>query len=85
MSQTTFNLLEHSLLPMAECLTPQAAERIVQLKASEEAQNRIDELAEKCNEGLLSADERAEYEMFVWIGQYISGMQAKARRVLAAA
>ena len=85
MSQAAFNLLEHSLLPMSEFLTPQAAECIVQMKASEEAQNRIDELAEKCNEGLLTADERAEYEMFVWIGQYISGMQAKARRVLAAA
>ncbi len=70
---------------MAECLTPQSAIRIAGLKASDEVQNRIDELAEKCNEGKLTPDERAEYEMFVWVGQYISGLQAKARHMLAAA
>lgn len=70
---------------MAECLTPQSALRIVAMKASEEVQQRIDELADKCNEGDLSAGERAEYEMFVWVGQYISGLQASARKMLAQA
>lgn len=70
---------------MTECLTPQSAVRIANLKASDEAQRRIDELAEKCNEGLLTPDERAEYEMFVWVGDYISGLQAQARHLLAAA
>ena len=84
MSQVAFSLLEHSLHPMAECLTPQSAARIVGLKANEEAQSRIDELAEKCNEGTLTPDERAEYEMFVWVGDYISGLQARARHLLAA-
>ena len=69
---------------MEECLTPQSAARIVGLKANEEAQSRIDELAEKCNEGTLTTDERAEYEMFVWVGDYISGLQARARHLLAA-
>lgn len=85
MSQVAFSLLEHSLHPMADCLTPQSAARIASMKASDEVQNRIDELADKCNEGQLTPDERAEYEMFVWVGQYISGLQAKARRMLAAA
>lgn len=43
------------------------------------------EQAEKCNEGLLTPDERAEYEMFVWVGDYISGLQAQARHLLAPA
>ena len=85
MSHAAFQLLENSLHPMAECLTPQSARRIVAMKASEEVQQRIDELADKCNEGELSADERAEYEMFVWVGQYISGLQASARKMLAQA
>jgi len=40
------------------------------MRASEDVQSRIDELADKCNEGQLTADERAQYEMFVWICQY---------------
>ena len=70
---------------MEECLSPQSAARIASMRASDDVQSRIDELADKCNEGQLTADERAEYEMFVWIGQYISGLQAKARRILAQA
>jgi hypothetical protein len=85
MSQAAFSLLEHSLNPMGECLTPESAARILRLKASDEIQSHIDELAEKCNEGILTPDERAEYEMFVWVGEYISGLQAKARHLLAAA
>ena len=85
MSHAAFELLENSLHTMAECLTPQSARRIVAMKASEEVQQRIDELADKCNEGDLSAGERAEYEMFVWVGQYISGLQASARKMLAQA
>lgn len=67
---------------MMECLTPQSARRVVAMKANEEVQQRIDVLADKSNEGELSADERAEYEMFVWAGQYISGLQASARKLL---
>jgi hypothetical protein len=46
-------------------------------------QSRIDQLADKCNEGQLTPDERSEYEMFVWAGQYISSLQFKARKLLA--
>lgn len=85
MSHAAFELLENSLHPVTECLTPQAARRMVAMRASDEVQHRIDELADKSNEGELSADERTEYEMFVWVGQYISGLQASARKMLAQA
>jgi hypothetical protein len=73
---------EQVLAPLAECLTQESARRLLQLKASPEAQARIDELAEKCNEGTLSADEHAEYEALVWAGSFVAVVQAKARRLL---
>jgi hypothetical protein len=53
MSQAAFSLLENSLLPVAECLTSQSAARIANMKTNDEVQNRIDELADKCNKGQL--------------------------------
>jgi hypothetical protein len=46
------------------------------------AQTHIAALADKCNEGTLSAAERAEYETFVHALYLISVLQAKARRWL---
>jgi hypothetical protein len=45
----------------------------------------VEELAEKCNEGQLTPDERAEYEAYVQASTVIGILQAKARRVLAQA
>ena len=44
----------------------------------------MDELAEKCNEGLLSSEEREEYETGVRFANYLAIIQAKARRLLKA-
>ncbi len=41
------------------------ARKLVELRASPADQARIDELADKCNEGLLRAEEREEYERYV--------------------
>ena len=42
----------------------------------------VAELAEKCNEGTLTAVEREEYEAYVSAINEVSILQAKARRVL---
>jgi len=39
-------------------------------------------LAERANEGLLSDDERAEYEAFINAADFISILKLKARRNL---
>ena len=83
MSQAAFALLEKSLDPVSKHMTREAAQAVLQLRATPDVQERIDVLADKCNEGDLTPDERSEYEMFVWAGQYIAGMQLKARRLLA--
>lgn len=58
------------------------AEKIVAWRADEQTQARIDELADKSTEGLLTPEERAEYEAYVSEINFISLLQAKARRLL---
>ena len=67
---------------LGRCLTPQVARRIVGLRADAELQNRIDELAEKCNEGHLTDAERVKYESYVRAIHFITVLQSKARRLL---
>jgi hypothetical protein len=74
--------LENLLDPVSECLTPEAATRLVNIRASPELQNRLDELADKNTEGVLTPQEREEYQTYVLAGRVISILQAKARRRL---
>jgi hypothetical protein len=74
--------LDRVLDPLAECLTREAARRIVDLRASPEFQARLDVLGDKSNEGELSAEEQAEYETYVYALDFISILQSKARRLL---
>lgn len=68
---------------VSECFTPDVARRIAGLRAPSHVQARIDELAEKCSDGTLSADEKHFYEMYVWAIDAIGTMQARARDMLA--
>src|SRR5205085_747471 len=70
---------------LAEPVTPQAAKALAELRAGPDVQARIDELAEKCNEGRLSPAEQAEYRGIVEAIDFISLLQAKARDRLARA
>jgi len=60
-------------------LTPEIARKLVKLRFDAKAQARIDKLADKCNEGELTDDERREYEAYVHIIDFIAILQAKAR------
>jgi hypothetical protein len=55
---------------------------LADLQADPDAQARMEILAEKANEGTLSAEERREYESWVRAGTMISLLQAKARLYL---
>lgn len=59
------------------------ARSLVDYRADETLQCRIEELARKCNEGELTEDERSEYEGYVRANNFIAILQAKARKVLA--
>ena len=75
-------VLDRLLEPVGQCLTVTTARRILDLRADRVAQARLEELAEKSNEGQLSPDERAEYELYVSTGAFIAILQAKARALL---
>jgi hypothetical protein len=84
MSQTQSpSMLDRLLDPTAMPLD--YARGLLELRAGPEDQARIDLLADKCNEGLLTDDERREYERYVHAIHLIGSLQRKARRVLAAA
>ncbi|MEZ5584445.1 MAG: hypothetical protein R3F37_18300 [Candidatus Competibacteraceae bacterium] len=70
------------LEPLARCLTPEVAREIVKLQADSTLQERVDLLASKNTEGTLTAEERSEYESYVHATNFISILQAKARKLL---
>jgi hypothetical protein len=79
---STIDILLRTLDPILECLTPDAARRIVELRAGPELQSRIDMLADRANEGVLTPEERAEYDQFIAAWHWITILQSKARQFL---
>lgn len=80
---TAVSLLEGVLEPLGRCLNPQSARRIVALRASPAANRRLARLARKSDEGRLTPEEKAEYRLFVEVGDLVAVLQAKARRHIA--
>jgi len=76
------NVLDRVLDPFTECLTPEVAQRIVDLRADAETQARVDELASKANDGALSDEERTEYDRYREAYHFVTILQAKARTFL---
>ena len=74
--------LSRFLDPVTSLLTPEVARRIVDFRADEKTQERLDELAQKSNEGLLTSEERTEYEGYVRAIDLITILQLKARTLL---
>lgn len=68
--------------PLTACFTPQVAQKIVDVRLDPELTARIEYLAEKANQGMLTADEEDEYKDYVEGGDMIALLQAKARRFL---
>jgi hypothetical protein len=81
-SSATITALHRMLDPLSDCLNVEAAQRIVALRIDPDTQTRIAELADCANEGLLTEDERAEYESYVEGAEILSLIKLKARRYL---
>jgi hypothetical protein len=75
----TTAVLDEILEPVTQAFSREVAEALVRVKASDSVQAQITELAEKCSEGRLTADERSRYESYVNAVDLISLLQAKAR------
>ncbi len=75
-------ILDRVLEPVTECLTPDVAAKLVTLRADAQTQARVDELADKANEGMLLTDERTEYDRYRDAFHFVTILQAKARKLL---
>jgi hypothetical protein len=67
---------------LSRCLDAESASRVVEFEIDSEIQARVRILAKQANEGTLTAEERAEYEAFVNLDDFLSILQLKARRHL---
>ncbi len=74
--------LDRLLEPFAASLTPEVAAKLADSRADDEMQQRIDYLADRANEGLLTADEHEEYAGYLNAIDVIAVLQAKARSQL---
>ena len=74
--------LDRLLVPLTACFTPEVAARIVELRPDANLQARLDVLADKANQGTLTAAERLEYEEYVEAFDIVGILKAKARLTL---
>jgi len=75
-------VLDQFLDPLSRCLDTESARRVLALGVPAAVQARVDTLAELANEGLLTDDERAEYEATVNAEDLVAILKLKARRQL---
>lgn len=73
------NAFHRGTEPIFALLTPEQTRQITQLQADTELANRLATLAEKANEGELSAAEQAEYEGYIEANNLLAVLQAEAR------
>lgn len=77
------DFFERVLGPVGEALSHDAAKRLVDVKADPDLQNRIDFLADRANEGVLTLEERGEYESLIAVATVIAVLKSKAHALLA--
>jgi hypothetical protein len=79
---TAHDALADLLDPLGNCMTPEVAQKVIHLRASDAANERMRFLADQSAAGTLSAAEREEYEACVSAGTFIAILQAKARNII---
>jgi hypothetical protein len=77
-------VLDQLVAPLADCLTPESARRLLSLKADAELQALVDDLAERHSRGELTPEEHAEYGSYVYFDTFVAILKSKARQLLAA-
>ncbi len=73
------NVMEKMLAAVADTFATNALKALVEMRAPEDAATRMDRLAERANKGLLTEDERHEYQSAVSFGNFLGLLQSKAR------
>ena len=76
------SILDRLLEPISRSLNPASAKALAEMEADPVAAERVAVLAEKCSEGTLSPVEQREYETYVYAGNLVAILKAKARLYL---
>ncbi len=79
----TTTALSLFLEPLSRTLGVEAANSLVELQVDPEIQDRIEELADLCNQGLLTEAQQSEYQGYVEGAEILALLKLKARRYLA--
>ena len=79
---SVIDIFAESLAPVESCLNRDSAIAILNLLPNPRVQSRVDELAEKCNEGTITPPERAEYDALIWADHFLGVLQTKAEHYL---
>ncbi len=73
---------EQGIRPLMEILIPGRAEAILGFQPDPQLQARIDDLAEKSTEGLLTEAERDEYAGFIRANKFVAILKRQARHLV---
>lgn len=74
--------IERVFYPVANSLTRDFARRLVKLRPDPLVEQRLEELAGKSTAGLLTDEERSEYESLIIAGDLVAILQATAHSLL---
>ena len=73
-------LLDQLLEPFTQCLDAESAKRVIAFGIAPAVQQHMSALAERANDGLLTEEERADYERLINAADFISILKLKALR-----
>lgn len=76
---TESDILADVIAPDQGDLTPEVARSVLRWKFDDRAVSRMNELADRNNNGTISAQERQDLEKYLRVGSLINILQAKAR------
>ncbi len=77
--------LDRYLDPVSRAMTPEVAQAIVDSRPDPDLVARVEFLGDKASAGTLTDEERDEYEAFVSLGDLVTVLKIKARRLLGGA
>jgi hypothetical protein len=76
-------VLDQLVGPLGDCLTIESARRLLALKPDPKLKARVNDLAERHHQALLSPEEHAEYSSYISFDTFVAILKSKARQLLA--
>jgi hypothetical protein len=80
MTQQSLGIDDSLLESAAQCLDAESVRALGELQLADTTKSRLDLLAQKANEGQLTAEEAREYDRFIELGDIIATLRLKAER-----